>query len=91
MASGALDLKPLVSHRYGVDEAGKAYDLLASGAPSLGILLRYPEREVRPRRVSRPHRAAGRSRGRCRGGPPPAAGAAPVVGVIGAATTPGAC
>jgi predicted dehydrogenase/threonine dehydrogenase-like Zn-dependent dehydrogenase len=45
MASGALDVKPLVSHRYGVDEAGKAYDLLASGAPSLGILLRYPERE----------------------------------------------
>jgi predicted dehydrogenase len=45
MASGALDVKPLVSHSYTVDEAAKAYDLLASGAPSLGILLRYPERE----------------------------------------------
>ncbi len=45
MASGALDVKPLVSHRHDVDEAAKAYDLLASGAPSLGILLRYPAAE----------------------------------------------
>ena len=79
MASGALDLKPLVSHRYGVDEAGKAYDLLASGAPSLGILLGYPERageaaaSLRARTISL---AAAPAR--------PAHGAAPVVGVIGA-------
>jgi predicted dehydrogenase len=41
MAAGTLDVKPLISHRFDVDEAGKAYDLLASGEPSLGILLRY--------------------------------------------------
>ena len=42
MASGALDLQPLVSHRFDIDEAAKAYDLLASSEPSLGILIRYP-------------------------------------------------
>jgi len=42
MASGALDLRPLVSHRFDIDEAAKAYDLLASSEPSLGILIRYP-------------------------------------------------
>ena len=42
MASGALDLRPLVSHRFDIDEAAKAYDLLASNEPSLGILIRYP-------------------------------------------------
>lgn len=45
MADGALDVKPLISHRFDIDEAAKAYDLLASGAPALGILIRYPEEE----------------------------------------------
>ena len=43
MASGALDVAPLLTHRYELDRAADAYDLLASGAPSLGILLQYPE------------------------------------------------
>ena len=42
MASGRLDVAPLISHRMTLAEAGKAYDLLASGEPSLGILLEYP-------------------------------------------------
>ncbi len=42
MASGALDVRPLLSHTFDVDEAGRAYDLLASRSPALGILLRYP-------------------------------------------------
>lgn len=42
MSSGALDMKPLISHRFDIDDAPKAYDLLASDEPSLGILLRYP-------------------------------------------------
>jgi len=42
MANGSIDVAPLVSHRFAIGEAGKAYDLLASDAPSLGILLRYP-------------------------------------------------
>ena len=42
MAGGRLDLAPLVSHRFPLDRAVEAYDLLASDAPSLGILLEYP-------------------------------------------------
>lgn len=43
MASGVLDVKPLISHRFHIDSAAKAYDLLASNEPSLGILLRYSQ------------------------------------------------
>lgn len=43
MASGALEVAPLVSHRFPIDDAEGAYDLLASDRPSLGILLGYPE------------------------------------------------
>jgi predicted dehydrogenase len=42
MASGQLDVKPLISHRFPVDKAGEAYDLLSGSAPSLGIVLDYP-------------------------------------------------
>lgn len=42
MASRSLDLRPLISHRFDIDDAAKAYDLLASNEPSLGILIRYP-------------------------------------------------
>lgn len=41
MASGALDVPPLISHRFDLKNAEEAYDLLASDAPSLGILLEY--------------------------------------------------
>jgi predicted dehydrogenase len=37
-----LDVAPLVSHRFGIDEATKAYEVLAGNEPSLGILLEYP-------------------------------------------------
>jgi predicted dehydrogenase len=42
MADGRLDVKPLVSHRYAIDQAEKAYDVVTGSAPSLGILLTYP-------------------------------------------------
>ncbi len=41
LASRALDAEPLISHRFELDQAAKAYDLLAGGEASLGILLRY--------------------------------------------------
>lgn len=43
MASGALDIAPLVSHRFALDDAVDAYGLLASDAPALGILLQYDQ------------------------------------------------
>lgn len=44
MADGRIDMKPLVSHRFAIDDVGEAYALVGGSAPSLGILLEYPER-----------------------------------------------
>ena len=43
MADKRLDVRPLISHRFALARAEEAYDLIAGGAPSLGILLEYPE------------------------------------------------
>ncbi len=45
MASGALDLKPLISHRFPIEQATQAYELLAGKEPYLGILLTYKKSE----------------------------------------------
>lgn len=42
MAAGSLDVGPLISHRFDLEDAEAAYELLSSGEPSLGILLKYP-------------------------------------------------
>lgn len=41
MASGQLDVKPLITHRFAFEEATKAYDLLTTDKKALGILLLY--------------------------------------------------
>ena len=45
MADGRLQVAPLVSHRFTLDEAPAAYDLIAGTAPSLGVVLQYPRAE----------------------------------------------
>jgi predicted dehydrogenase/threonine dehydrogenase-like Zn-dependent dehydrogenase len=52
MDSGALDVAPLVTHRFRIDEADKAMNLLTSGESSLGIVLTYPQ----PRAEAPPER-----------------------------------
>lgn len=42
LASGRIDVEPLISHRFTIENAAAAYDLIVSGEPSLGILLDYP-------------------------------------------------
>jgi threonine dehydrogenase-like Zn-dependent dehydrogenase/predicted dehydrogenase len=42
MADGRMDVKPLISHRFSIKEAEKAYELVGGSGPSLGILLEYP-------------------------------------------------
>jgi len=42
MTAGTLDIKPLISHRYKIDDAVEAYGLLGD-ASALGILLEYPD------------------------------------------------
>jgi predicted dehydrogenase/threonine dehydrogenase-like Zn-dependent dehydrogenase len=43
MASNALNVTPLISHRFSIENAEEAYSLLTGSEPSLGILLEYPE------------------------------------------------
>jgi predicted dehydrogenase len=42
MSSGALNVRPLVTHRFPIDRAEEAYSVLTNGKSSLGILLHYP-------------------------------------------------
>ena len=48
LAAGKLDVRPLISHRFGLDEAEKAYHALASDPSSLGILLEYAGEAEKP-------------------------------------------
>lgn len=41
MASGQLDVKPLITHRFPFEEAPKAYDQLTADKSALGIILTY--------------------------------------------------
>lgn len=45
MASGRLDMAPMVSHRFPIAQAAQAYEVLAAGG-HLGILLEYPDAGV---------------------------------------------
>jgi predicted dehydrogenase len=51
MATGQLDVAPLVSHRFELDQASEAYAILASNQPSLGILINYGDSARRLRNV----------------------------------------
>lgn len=43
VADGAIDLGPLLTHRFEIDKALGAYDLITSGSePFVGVLLTYP-------------------------------------------------
>src|SRR5690606_20312099 len=74
MADGRLDPHPLVSHRFGVADAPAAYDVIAGGAPSLAVVLSYPEKNGRPEVSARTVTLRGGAPATGRG----------VVGVIGA-------
>jgi predicted dehydrogenase/threonine dehydrogenase-like Zn-dependent dehydrogenase len=46
MADGRLDPLPLISHRFPIGATAAAYDLISSGAPALGVVLTYAEKET---------------------------------------------
>ena len=50
MASGSLDVKPLISHRFPVEKAPQAYELITGKTkePFLGVLLTYPGIDQNP-------------------------------------------
>lgn len=53
VADGRLDVKPLISHRFTLEQTDAAYAVVGGSEPSLGILLEYPSREVKPDAVMR--------------------------------------
>ncbi len=64
VAEGKVTPKRLVTHRFPIGEAEKAYELMESGAPHLAILITYPETvgravERRLRLAPAPRRADG--------------------------------
>ncbi len=59
LARGKLDVKPLITHRYPIESAPEAYELITgkTGQPFLGVLLTYPEvgsKSVKPQPVYEP-------------------------------------
>jgi threonine dehydrogenase-like Zn-dependent dehydrogenase/predicted dehydrogenase len=48
MADGRLHVTPLISHRFPIHEAARAYELVSGAGPSLGILLEYPGPDAPP-------------------------------------------
>ena len=46
MADERIDVKPLISHRFSIDDAEKAYTLISGNNSSLGVLLKYPGIEI---------------------------------------------
>jgi predicted dehydrogenase len=51
MAERRIDVRPLVSHRFPINDGELAYELVGGSEPSLGILLAYPG--IPPGRASR--------------------------------------
>lgn len=53
MAAGKLDLAPLISHRFPIEQAASAYEVLSGDRSALGILLEYsaPPEQRDTRRV----------------------------------------
>ena len=67
MSDGRLDVKSLISHRFDIGEAEKAYDLVGGSGPSLGILLSYPGIEITPEARTTPLSSSNQTQALSRG------------------------
>ncbi|MCX6053341.1 MAG: bi-domain-containing oxidoreductase [Chloroflexi bacterium] len=47
LAQGKINIQPLISHRFEIDQAGRAYELITgkTGEPFLGVLVTYPQKK----------------------------------------------
>ena len=64
LADGSLDVRPLITHRFPIDQAVSAYDLMRRkrGAPYLGLILTYDaKRAVSAAKISLPAPVAQRA------------------------------
>ena len=50
LSAGKVDVHPLISHRFDIDDASTAYELITgkTGEPFLGVLLTYPIKDSQP-------------------------------------------
>ena len=53
MADGRLNVQPLISHRFTLEQTEAAYAVVGGREPSMGILLEYPAREEKSDAVMR--------------------------------------
>lgn len=53
MASGQIDVRPLISHRFDIAEAEAAYGVVSGSEPSMGIVLSYSAQAVAADRTVR--------------------------------------
>ena len=58
VASGAVDVESLITHRFDIENGEGAYDLILGRTqePFLGVVLRYPSEPGRPARIESPVR-----------------------------------
>jgi len=47
MADGSLNVAPLITHRFPIDQAQRAYDVITGREPAIGIVLQYPQEDLR--------------------------------------------
>lgn len=53
MADDRVNVQPLISHRFNLEQVEAAYAVVGGSEPSMGILLEYPTREEKPDAVMR--------------------------------------
>ncbi len=53
MADGRVNVQPLISHRFHLEQTEAAYAVVGGSEPSMGILLEYPTRVLKPDVVMR--------------------------------------
>lgn len=58
IAVGKINVEPLVTHRFKVDEAERAYELITSSEPHVGVLLEYESTRPIEERIQLSSRAA---------------------------------
>ncbi|HEY8601370.1 MAG TPA: bi-domain-containing oxidoreductase, partial [Thermomicrobiales bacterium] len=82
LADGAVRVKPLITHRFAIDQATSAYDLITGkvAEPFLGVVLTYDFERILPRRIDLESPKVGI------GAPVGAAQSAVRVGLLGAGT-----